>query len=113
MTTTTEHTPDASVLHLEGRMTADRGDERLPKRVQRLLAGGATRLVLDLRAVSYMDSTCLGEVIEVCLAIRRRGGNLRLVNVPPRVQRLFDLSHVADVLACHSACPGAKPSDLR
>jgi anti-anti-sigma factor len=99
MTTTTEYTGDASVLHLTGRMTADRQDERLPRRVEGLLAGGATRLVLDLRGVSYMDSTCLGEIIEVCLTLKRRGGQLRLVNVPPQVQRLFDISRVADVLA--------------
>jgi anti-anti-sigma factor len=45
-----------------------------------------------------MDSTCLGEIIEVCQAVRRQGGQLTLVNVPPRVQRLFDISHVSDVM---------------
>jgi anti-sigma B factor antagonist len=79
-------------------MTADRQDERLPRRIQRLMAQGARCLVLDLRGVSYMDSTCLGEIIEVCQAVRRQGGQLTLVNVPPRVQRLFDISHVSDVM---------------
>lgn len=99
MVTTTQQTHDESVLHLAGRMTVDRGDERLPVRVQRLIDGGVRRLVLDLRAVSYMDSTCLGEIIEVCLALRQRGGQLTLVNVPPHVQRLFEISKVTEVLA--------------
>lgn len=99
MVTTTQHSHDASVLHLAGRMTADRPDERLPLRVQRMMDEGVLRLVLDLRGVSYMDSTCLGEIIEVCLALGRQGGQLSLVNVPPHVQRLFDISQLTDVLA--------------
>lgn len=99
MTTTTERIHDVSVLHLTGRMTADRRDENLPRRVERMVKGGASRLVLDLGGVSYMDSTCLGEIIQACLTLRRHGGRLEVINVPGHVQRLFDISHVADVLA--------------
>jgi len=99
MVTTTRHTHDASVLHLEGRLTAARPEERLPHRVQRLIDSGVRQLVLDLRGVSYMDSTCLGEIIEVAQTLRRFGGRLTLINIPPRVQRLFDISHVTDAQA--------------
>jgi anti-sigma B factor antagonist len=77
-------------------MTAERSEERLPRRVQRLIDSGVRQLVLDLRGVSYMDSTCLGDIIEVAQALRRYGGRLSLINVPPRVQRLFDISHLTD-----------------
>lgn len=99
MVTMTQRTQHASVLHLTGRMTADRSDERLPVKIERLFDDGVRKLVLDLRAVSYMDSTCLGEIIEACLTLRRRGGHLSVVNVPSHVQRLFDISHVTEVLA--------------
>ncbi len=80
-------------------MTAERQDERLPRRVQRLIDKGVRRLILDLGGVSYMDSTCLGEIIEVSQTLKRNGGQLTMVNIPRRVQRLFDISHVTDMQA--------------
>lgn len=59
---------------------------------RRLLAEGGRRLVLDLRKVTYMDSTCLGELIEASCLARQQGAELRLINVPPRIQRLLDIS---------------------
>jgi stage II sporulation protein AA (anti-sigma F factor antagonist) len=63
-----------------------------------MVSGGARLIVLDLRRVSYMDSTCLGELIDVRMTLKRHGGQLRLVNVPAHVQRLLDISRLSDVL---------------
>jgi len=98
METTTRQTGGVRRLQLSGRLTADRHDERLPEIVRRLAGEGTTRLLLDLRHVSYMDSTCLGELIEACRSAERHGIRLCLVNLPPRVQRLLDMSHLARIL---------------
>jgi anti-anti-sigma factor len=98
METTTQQTGDVRMLHLNGRLTADRHDERLPDLVRRMVGQGARLLVLDLRSVSYMDSTCLGEFIQAHRSMGRCGGHLVLINVPPRVQRLLKLSRLTNVL---------------
>ena len=100
METTTQGTGNVRTLHLSGRMTADRPDERLPETIRRMARQSAALelLVLDLRDVSYMDSTCLGEIVEASMSMRRRGGQLRLVNVPARVQHLLDISRLGGLL---------------
>ena len=99
METTTRRTGGTRLLQLSGRLTADRHDERLPDMVRRLVGEGTRRLVLDLRYVTYMDSTCLGELLEACHRAERQGAELCLINVPPRVQRLLDLSRLATLLS--------------
>ena len=86
------------MLHLSGRLTADRHDERLPDLVRQMMDRGATLVVLDFKGVSYMDSTCLGELIGARRAVERSGGHLVLINVPPRVERLLKLSRLTGVL---------------
>ncbi len=83
---------DVIILDVQGRMTAERRDERLPTKVRRMLRQGYRSLVLNLEGVSYMDSTCLGEIIAAYLILKDHGGQLRLLNVPRRIQHLLDLA---------------------
>ncbi len=83
---------DVIILDLQGRMTAERRDERLPSTVRRMLRQGYRSLVLNLEGVSYMDSTCLGEIIAAYAMLKDHGGQLRLLNVPRRIQHLLDLA---------------------
>ena len=83
---------DVIVLDLQGRMTAERRDERLPSTVGRMLRQGYRSLVLNLEGVSYMDSTCLGEIIAAHVMLKDHGGQLRLLNVPRWIQQLLDLA---------------------
>jgi len=98
MNTTTFQQGDERRVGLSGRMTADRHDEELPALARRVIGQGAHRIVLDLRDVSYMDSTCLGELIEACQTARELGAELQVTNVPPRVQRLLDISGLTMLL---------------
>ena len=70
-------------------------------RVQAQLAeqmdSGFRTLVLDLRAVTFVDSTGLRTVIEAQKAARSRGVGFALVPGPPQVQRLFELTGTSDL----------------
>lgn len=48
-------------------------------------------IVLDLKQVSFMDSTGLRTVIAADKRLRERGASLRIVHIPRQVHRLFDL----------------------
>jgi len=98
MDTSIQRTGGLRMLHLCGRLTADRDDERLPDVVRRMVGEGARLVVLDLGHVSYMDSTCLGELLEVQKILERCRGYLVLINVPPRVRHLLNMSRLTDVL---------------
>lgn len=83
---------DVIILDLQGRMTADRREACLPGRVESILTKGHRSLVLNLEEVSYMDSTCLGEIIAAYTLLKSYGGQLRLLNVPRRIQHVLDLA---------------------
>ncbi|MDX6681190.1 MAG: anti-sigma factor antagonist [Solirubrobacteraceae bacterium] len=59
---------------------------------------GIERRVLDLRGLTFMDSTGLRTILSANRAARREGWSLQIVAGPPAVQRIFEICGVADVL---------------
>jgi anti-sigma B factor antagonist len=57
-----------------------------------LTAAGFKQITLDLRRVSFLDSTGLRLILEWDARSRADGFAFRLVAGPPTVQRLFDLT---------------------
>jgi len=54
--------------------------------------------VLDLRGLTFMDSSGLRVILSANGAARRDGRQLQLVAGPPAVQRVFEICGVADGL---------------
>ncbi len=92
MTVSVRVIDDVVILDLNGRMTVNRDGEPLGDHVTRWLARGHRHQVIDLANVSYMDSTCLGEIVTAYQLLHTRGGCLALMHVPQRVQRLLDIA---------------------
>ena len=66
--------------------------------LDKLLAAPVEQLVVDLCAVTFVDSTGMGLVLDVHDRARSEGFDLRLVRGPDEVHRVFELAGVADVL---------------
>jgi anti-anti-sigma factor len=56
------------------------------------------QVVLDLSAVTFMDTSGLRLVLEEDKRAAARGGGFSIIPGPPSVQRIFELSGVADRL---------------
>ena len=79
------------------------GAPGLRREVAQLVAAGATRLVLDLSAVDFIDSTGLGAVIGALRRVRSHDGDLVLVCPEPRLQRVFELCDLDRVFELHGS----------
>ncbi len=55
------------------------------------------RVVVDLSGVSYIDSTGLGALLGVWTAGQRRGCDLEITNLSPRVEKLVNLTKLDQV----------------
>ncbi len=66
--------------------------------VQRLIEGGRLDVVLDLSGVTFADSTVVGEIASMSLALRRRGGRLTLLNPTRQMARLLCVSRLETVI---------------
>ena len=63
------------------------------------LDAGFPRLVLDLRAVTFMDSAGLRVLLETRRDARARGVEIFLSPGPPGVQRIFDVTGTGELFA--------------
>ena len=81
----------------EGRLTFTAGAE-LSRRIQALLMGGATQLVLNLEDVSYVDSAGLGAVVEAFTAVRQKAARLTLLNPTERTRHLLEITGLARII---------------
>ena len=86
-----------TVLDLEGRLTFTAGAD-MDRRIQALLLGGATKLVLNLEGVSYVDSAGLGAMIEAFTMARQKAVRLTLLNPTARTRHLLEITGLARIV---------------
>ncbi|HEB60995.1 MAG TPA: anti-sigma factor antagonist [Phycisphaeraceae bacterium] len=55
---------------------------------------GGRHFVLDLQNVRYMDSACVGALVELLNKIQKRDGRIALVNAAQSVEYLFKLTRL-------------------
>jgi anti-anti-sigma factor len=70
--------------------------DELSDRLREVTRNGARHVVLDLRDVTFMDSSGLRLVMAWVDETNRDGMSLRLVPGPPHVQRLFEVTGMLD-----------------
>lgn len=88
----TRDADNLAVLVLSGRLTIGESIAALHDAVEDCMAAGDKDIVLDMREISYVDSTGLGALVTSLTCARNHGGTLRLANVSQRVQDLLDVS---------------------
>jgi anti-sigma B factor antagonist len=73
---------------------------RLREQLVATLTSTATRLVLDLQDVAFIDSTGLGVLVGILKRTRTLGGDLRLVSTRPALRDLLRLTDLDQALRC-------------
>lgn len=61
------------------------------------------RVVVDLQAVSFLDSTALGVVVRALREVEERGGNSRIVLPSGSARRIFEITTLDRVLPVASS----------
>jgi len=62
-------------------------------------------VAIDLSDISFLDSTGLHLITAASLRLRERGGRLLVVQGPPQISRLFELSGLTDHLELVASDP--------
>lgn len=93
-----------TILDVRGKMTIEAlGDLVLAERVRSVLEEGRMRILLNLEAVSYVDTIGLCNLVEAYLTARRQGGALKLLRLTPHVRELLAVTRLLTVFeACDS-----------
>ena len=61
------------------------------------LAAGLRNIVVDLERLSFMDSSGAEELISSLNAVRKHGGELKLLRPAERIERLLHISRLETV----------------
>ena len=70
--------------------------------IDNLLASGATRMVINLEQVHYVDSAGLGALIEMHRKTKAKGGSLKLCHLGPKLKQALEM---AKLLPIFETCP--------
>ena len=91
-------------------LTQEQGVQMLTELLDELEQTGATHFVLDIQNVQFMDSACLGCLVQALNRMARTGGRIALANTANSVQYLFRMTQLdrvfpicSDVMAALTA----------
>jgi anti-sigma B factor antagonist len=94
---------DVTVMDLDGRLVFDDGDAVFREGVNALIERSRLKLVVNLEHVSYIDSAGIGVLVGRYLAVRRRGGDMRLANLTVRSHRVMTITQLLNVFAAYDS----------
>lgn len=85
------------VLDLSGKITIGVGDVELRRLVEEALASGKTNILVNLKDVTHIDSSGIGELVACFTTVKRRGGSMKLVNLPPKINDILQVTQLITV----------------
>jgi anti-anti-sigma factor len=90
---------DVTILDLRGRSTIDGGEsELLNSHLQKLVASGVRKLLLNLRDLTQVDSSGISIIVGTYVSLRGQGGDLRLLRPGGRVLEVFRVLHLLEII---------------
>ena len=84
---------------------------KLREFVTDVIAGGSSRIVVNLEKTAFMDSSGLGALIGCLKAARQAGGDLRIAAVQPQVNMERKLTSMDKVLTAYPTAEAAFSND--
>ena len=70
----------------------------LDKEICEALAESVEILVLDMAGVDFITSSGVGIIVKAKTSLKRRGGNLVIINLQPQVEKVFEIIRLTPVL---------------
>jgi anti-sigma B factor antagonist len=84
-----------AILDMKGRITLGKEATTLREKAAEMAAAGQTNVILNLHDVDFIDSTGLGALVICATSARKKGGNVKLVNLNQRTIELLVMTRLA------------------
>jgi anti-sigma B factor antagonist len=85
------------VVDLAGKIALGDTNRQLHELVRQLVQEGKKHVLLNLKEVTAIDSSGLGELVSGYATLEKNGGTLKLVNLPPRVTEIMTITKLVTV----------------
>jgi anti-sigma B factor antagonist len=86
--------PDLTVVEISGRLNLGNTLLSIENSIERLIAEGARKLIVDLTGLDYIDSAGIGVLVSCSGHVEQSGGRMRIAGAHGIVARAFELVHM-------------------
>ena len=93
----TRQVGDVTVISCAGQINLGEATSLFRNTVREELAKGTRKLLLDLKQVTYIDSSGIGELVGSYTSAQRAGANMKLVHLPPKIYDLLQITKLLTV----------------
>lgn len=95
------HRDGVTILDFKGKITIGVGDVAMRDAVRESMQAGSKKLLLNLASVTTIDSSGVGELVSSYTTVSNRGGKLALLNLPPKVFDILQMTQLITVFDVH------------
>ncbi|HEY0512459.1 MAG TPA: STAS domain-containing protein [Thermoanaerobaculia bacterium] len=88
---------DVTILDLKGKITIGAGDIQLRNAVQEAMNSGTKKILIDMKDVSTIDSSGIGELVSAYTTATNRGVKLKLFCLPTKVTDILTITQLITV----------------
>jgi anti-sigma B factor antagonist len=97
----TKEIKGVTVIELEGNVIGGPDVTALNDYLHKLIAEDKKKVVIDLKMVSFINSSGLGMLIGGLTTMRNSGGDLKLVRASKKVEHLLEVTKLLKVFDLH------------
>ena len=101
MKITARHHSGVTILDVQGKITIGVGDIALREAVLEALEASSGNILLNLQAVTTIDSSGIGELVSAYTTVTNKGRKLALVHLPNKVADLLQITQLITVFDIH------------
>ncbi len=103
MKATSRSVGDVEIISLQGKITIGSGDTQLREVINNAVNAGKTKILLDLSQVTTIDSSGIGELVGSYTTVTNRGGKLRLLHLPAKLNELLHVTQLITVFEVYDS----------
>jgi len=102
LTASIRHFGNVAVVDLDGKVTLGENTGILRDNLKSLLSQGTKNIVLNMAAVSYVDSAGLGELVGAYTTAANQGGAVKLLNLQTKLRDLMQITKLHTIFPTYS-----------
>ena len=88
---------DIRVIEMSGKITIGTGDVKVRELVSQALEDDKNKIVFDLGGVTAIDSSGIGEMVACYTTVTKRGGQLKLMHLSPKITDILQVTQLITV----------------
>ena len=85
------------VVELKGKITIGSGDVQLRETINKLVDSGKKHILVDMKDVTTIDSSGVGELVGCYTTATHKGAKLKLQNLPPKISDVLTVTQLITV----------------